>query len=350
VKVLNVRNVHEALPKALRLLRAEGVISESRNGQVLRLTEPVATVYERPKERVLFHPERDANPFFHLYEALWMLAGMRSLEPLAKYAKQMAEYSDDGYTLHGAYGYRWRHLFQRDQLLSIVNRLRRDPTDRRCVLQMWCPQVDMDRDGKDVPCNLTATFQVVRRKTGGFTDDYLDLAVFCRSNDIIWGAYGANAVHFSVLQEYMAYQLGLPMGTYTQVSVNWHAYTNVLEKVGDIPENRFNPYMMGDVLWPKVRSVSMYLSQFDNIELPTLINRDKDGFPAFLEVTPETEWWRMVYAVLHAHARWRERKEPERYETAMEILSRRCPQDADWIVAAKQWIQRRHDAWKEKEH
>src|ERR1017187_3661662 len=109
MRILHVRNVHEALPRALALLEQEGVERPSRNGPVL-LGPSVTTVYERPCERVIFWPERDANPYFHLYEALWMLAGRDGIAGPARYAKQIREYSDDGVVLHGAYGDRWRKL------------------------------------------------------------------------------------------------------------------------------------------------------------------------------------------------------------------------------------------------
>src|ERR1041385_2620797 len=100
---LYVRNVHEALPRAIEHLLSEGIERDSRNGPVLMTEYPVTTVYTLPCERVLFHPQRDANPFFHLYEALWMIAGRRDLKPLLRYARNMGNYSDDGETLHGAY-------------------------------------------------------------------------------------------------------------------------------------------------------------------------------------------------------------------------------------------------------
>ena len=58
----------------------------------------------------------------------------------------MEEYSDDGITLQGAYGFRWREHFGGDQLSVIIERLRNDNTDRRCVLQMWDPLVDLNAD------------------------------------------------------------------------------------------------------------------------------------------------------------------------------------------------------------
>jgi len=60
------------------------------------------------------------------------------------------------------------------------------------------------------------------------------MVVFNRSNDMVWGCYGANAVHFSFLHEFIGRSTGLPLGTYTQVSVNLHAYID--GKMGKVYE------------------------------------------------------------------------------------------------------------------
>ena len=52
------------------------------------------------------------------------------------------------------------------------------------------------------------------------------MTVLCRSNDTILGCHGANAVHFSYLQEYVALSLGVAVGTYRQFSNNYHVYTD----------------------------------------------------------------------------------------------------------------------------
>ena len=51
------------------------------------------------------------------------------------------------------------------------------------------------------------------------------MTVSNRSNDIIWGTFGANAVHMSMLHEYVASALMLHVGKYTQISDSFHAYT-----------------------------------------------------------------------------------------------------------------------------
>lgn len=226
---LRVRNVNHALPSALGWLKAAGVLESSRNGPVLVAPGPVLMEYERPLERVLFSPTRDANPFFHFFEALWMLAGRNDVGYVAQFNKRMAKFSDDGEYLHGAYGFRWREWFAFDQLEIIVEHLKEQPNSRRAVLTMWSPSGDLvtsEGEGglsaKDVPCNTHCYFDL--------RNGVLNMSVMCRSNDAVWGAYGANAVHFAFLMEYMAMQLGVDVGRFYQYSHNLHLYTDKFDE------------------------------------------------------------------------------------------------------------------------
>src|SRR5262245_49446193 len=103
------KNVREALPQGLKLLRDCGKEEPSRAGMVRVAPCPVMTVYAEPCDRVLFSPERDANPFFHLAEALWMLAGRKDAEFLNLFVKDFGKrFAEEDGTVHGAYGARWR--------------------------------------------------------------------------------------------------------------------------------------------------------------------------------------------------------------------------------------------------
>lgn len=233
--VIKGRNVNNVYAKAIRMLRAEEQCTPypSRNGPMLEFNYPVTSVYENPCERVLFDETRDANPFLHFFECLWMLAGRNDLAFMTTFSNNFAKFSDDGETLHGAYGHRWRYHFTRqaetgtgaatsgrwepiDQLVLAVSELSRDPMSRRVVTQMWDPVVDLGRDGKDLPCNTSIMWRL--------RDGVLDMTVTNRSNDAVWGCYGANAVHFSFLQEYVASCLGVAVGRYYQVSNSLHVY------------------------------------------------------------------------------------------------------------------------------
>lgn len=348
MRVLNVRNVQEALPFALRLLENEGVQRDSRNGPVL-LGPSVTTVYQRPMERVIFHPARDANPFFHLYESLWMLAGRNDVAGVVKYASNMGNYSDDGEVFHGAYGNRWIFHFDEwdpihrgydsmNQLYKIATVLKKNPDDRRCVLQMWDPVVDLGRNGKDVPCNLEATFQ--RGHEGE-----LNLVVFCRSNDIVWGAYGANAVHFSFLLEYMALWIGCPVGTYTQISVNWHGYVSTLKQVETVRPDRVgfveNPYVSRQVkvtpMGPTIEAV--------NAEIRRILAAADSGLMTSSEETRPTRsvnsWAYQVHLVLEAHEAYRNKRDNLRHFIHAGRILAQADQECDWVRAAQEWLVRR---------
>lgn len=248
---IDVRNVHEALPEGIHHLHHYGVRTESRVGDVLVSPGPVMTVYRNPTERVLFWPERDANPFFHLMEALWMLAGRQDVAWLERFNSHMWAFSDDGIKFHGAYGFRWRNHFMEDygvdQLEYVVRLLSNNPKTRRAVIQMWDAPEDLCVDEKtaslDIPCN---THIYLRVRDVGPDRRVLDMTVCCRSNDIIWGAYGANAVHFSVLQEYLAAKLGLYVGILYQLSNNYHAYVDIFEKMDSLKDEIRDPHRTVD--------------------------------------------------------------------------------------------------------
>lgn len=227
--VINARNVNDAYDQGLIHLLKEGEVQDTRAGQVIVLPYPLTTVYEKPTERVLFDPVRDANPFFHLFESLWMLSGRNDATWLDQFVSDFsARFAEDDGMQHGAYGYRWRNHFYSDQLPVLIRILRTNNNDRRAVLTMWDPASDLGvQDKKDIPCNSQA-FLRVRKESSG---PVLDITVCCRSNDAIWGAYGANAVHFSVLLEYLARMIGVGVGKYYQVSNNFHAYTEIIDKL-----------------------------------------------------------------------------------------------------------------------
>lgn len=237
---ITARGVSEALYLGKQALEANGREVKTRNGVALEFPTPVITTYTHSRERVLFYPQRDANPYFHLMESFWMLAGRNDVSWISDFNGRINTYSDDGIHFHGAYGFRWREWFGKDQLDQALFRLSTYENDRRVVVGMWDPRADLvvTNDGKDYPCNTQIYFWV--------RDETLNMTVTNRSNDMIWGAYGANAVHMAVLLEYMAGMLGYGVGTYYQFSNNLHAYVDVLKKLDGMRAD-YEPYLtLGD--------------------------------------------------------------------------------------------------------
>jgi Thymidylate synthase len=200
MKVINAINVNDALVKGSLLLTDQGVITPSRNGNTLDAGS-VTTVYAQPRQQILWLPQRKSNHMFHFIDAMWCLAGRFDLEPMMFFNKRYAEYSDDGRVLYGAYGPRLH-----DQFLKALDLLEREPYTRRAAMTILRP-ADIGAETKDMPCNTTVYLRTVHNK--------LNISVSNRSNDIVWGLYGANYVQFSFFLIAAAESLGVLGATVT---------------------------------------------------------------------------------------------------------------------------------------
>jgi thymidylate synthase len=385
-KLIYARSVSDALGWGLLHLNGgEAEETVSRNGPVRAMPGPVVIETQLPQRRVLFSPKRNANPYFHFMESLWMLSGRSDLPWLCQFNKRMAEYSDDnGATQPGAYGHRWRQHFQYDQLTELVDLIAENPNTRRACLGMWDPWGvhTMFQDGdptgeyqlrgdlfgasssKDVPCNTHVYFQL--RVTGyGYA---LDMTVCCRSNDALWGAHGANAVHFSVLQEYMAARIGAAMddfvsvGTMIQFSNNYHVYPEALKcPMAELAEDAHKhdhytvPYR--DVFG----EATVQPTQLFTAENVALFDEELPKFMDFADLAknPYVTPWRN-YNELRRETKWVEFRHPTLRDVAMPMLAswdmhkagstydaafaRACAiggGEGDWSLACRQWMERR---------
>ena len=350
MNTIQVRNVHRALPPAVQLLAAAGLPRPSRYGDVLVASQPVTTCYEEPLERVLFWAERDANPYLHFADAMWLLGGRRDVEYLARFSTKMRTFSDDGEVYHGAYGNRLRDRFTRrttvgqgprDQLVLIAEALADNPNDRRQVAQIWDSDSDLGTQSKDIPCNLTVKFQVN-------TDGELDMVVFNRSNDIVWGCYGANAVQFSYLQEYVALRSGHPVGRYWQISCDWHGYRSTFEPLleafkasdGDPLEDPC-PYERGLVKSYPLMQVGSDTDQWD-IDLRRFLTRD--GRAPAEGRWHDPFWADVALPLIRSHDLYKDCKGEERFEGAIRMAEH--IEASDWRTACQEWLTRRYARWR----
>lgn len=336
---ITVHNAAHGLSSGLAVLLTQaGPERPSRNGPVRAMNEPLTVTYQNPDQRVLFYPEREANPFFHLYECLWMLAGKRDVRSVAKYVPGMRNFSDDGQIFNGAYGHRWRFHWQgMDQVKWAIKRLSDHDLafeDRRCYVSMWDPRRDT-QPSRDIPCNVGIAFRCR-------SDGRLDMTVFNRSNDLVLGAFGANVVHMSFLHEFVARAAGLPLGQYHQVTNDMHIYLehDVTPKVIPLagtwtPED--DPYLNGQVSSYPVMETH-WEEWFEDLDL----------FLKFGNVVGLRDRFfrRVAGPVVLAHDHYRENKGEERYTGAIEILEQCLA--ADWKRACQEWMLRRLAAWQEK--
>jgi hypothetical protein len=330
---ITARNVHEALPLGLAALKQFGVQRDSRNGPVMEMQEDVRTCFQRPLERVMFHRERDANPFFHFFESMWMLAGRNDVAFPARFVERMKTFSDDGIIFNGAYGFRWREHFGLDQLDIIASALAKNHDDRRNVLGMWDPAHDLGLVSKDLPCNLNCKF-LVR------ADGKLHMHVDNRSNDIIWGLYGANAVHFSYLLEYMAARIGVPVGHQVHLSNNYHSYLSTFLPLVDRKLRPDSPYGTEVLPYEMMRGASWQDWDKDLALFFMAMEGDGDVFhndfltPFFREV---------VNPLWQAYRSYKDIKGEVRYTQAIALLYD-CKAE-DWRWACTDWLEQRYRRW-----
>lgn len=170
--------------------------------------------------------KRAINPFFALTEFSWLITGDNSLQPLEHYIRNYSQYSDDNQTLNGAYGYRLRNYFGKDQITNAIHELKQNPNTRRVVLSMWSVN-DLLSSSKDVPCNISLMPKI--------RDGKLDLTVINRSNDIYLGV-PYNVFIFYLLQQYLAVKIGCKVGIQRHFSDSLHIYKRDYNKTRDIIE------------------------------------------------------------------------------------------------------------------
>ena len=156
------------------------------------------------------------------------------------------------------------------------------------------------------------------------------MTVLNRSNDAVWGAYGANAVHFSLLQEYLATRIGVPVGKYYQFSNNLHVYKSLPNFEALVPSVDVVDYYEQGLVTPYP------LMQTDDETWKRDLHRfleDPCGDAAYAD-----PFFHAVAAPMAAS--WFDRKAKKNDgRLAVEAIKA-----TDWQRACEQWIRRREEA------
>jgi thymidylate synthase len=174
-------------------------------GSLLELSNPYARLSRTESRGKLFSP---------LGELCWYLAGSNDLDFIKYYIHDYKEESDDGKTIYGAYGPRlfdWKGLHQ---LNNITTLLKKKPDSRQAVIQLFDAN-DIADVRRSVPC--TTTLQFLLR------GDKLHMFASMRSNDVHKGL-PHDIFCFTMLQEIVAKDLSVELGTYKHAVGSLHLY------------------------------------------------------------------------------------------------------------------------------
>jgi hypothetical protein len=157
-----------------------------------------------------------------------------------------------------------------------------------------------------------------------------------RSNDVIWGLCGANAVHLTVLMELMARAVGLPLGEWVHVSNNLHIYEKHWDMISRIRADQhvhWWPYIhglnggKGVKPQPLITGDETYQQFMADCEA-FVLGQDDDFTTEFFDTTiaPMVQGWH----------KWRRDG-----DMAGALYDVSCMEATDWRIACTRWLNRR---------
>lgn len=167
---------------------------------------------------------------FALAEFAWMLAMRDDVESIAKFNKNIVNYSDDKVIMGGAYGKRLDL-----QIYHAIKRLRLDEHTRQACASIW-KSSDSNSKSKDHPCNIFLQFMI--------RNGYINLTVTSRSSDIMTGLL-IDAFHWQFLlcivrNDLLATYPDLKVGEIVYNIASLHAYETDNQTIQDIIHEPFD--------------------------------------------------------------------------------------------------------------
>lgn len=250
-------SINSFLVGMAKLLLNEGTSRMTRGQECVELAQPIIIKLNNPCARLITIDERNWNYTLPFAEALWIASGRNDMDFIGSYLKKMHEFSDDNVSMRAAYGPRLRYysgesndynnniiqksskkipnnIFEIDQFTFIEKIFEKDPFTRQAVISIVDPAKDyLDcnynlKSTKDFPC--TNNIQFLRR------NNFLDMVVHMRSNDLYWGASAVNIFNFTFMQEYFSRILGLQIGKYYHIVNNLHYYKTFQKEIEKISQ------------------------------------------------------------------------------------------------------------------
>ena len=232
-----------------------------------------------PRSRIMFHEKRKYNIAFNCAEFIEMVNGSNSVQNLHFFNKNIAAFSDDGSTFHGAYGPRVAKW-----LPKIVEKLKSDKDSRQAVLNIYEAHDGLCDVTKDVPCTLSLQYLVRNDKLYAFTS--------MRSNDLFWGLQ-YDLFNFTMIQELLANEIGIDVGSYYHVAGSLHVYEEFFEMLDVIEE--FEPLVMEpyDITLAKAFSIWQYMQLCVHSVFKDFKKPDGDGGDLLIDIF--RQYWLKKY-------------------------------------------------------
>jgi len=179
----------------------------------------VGFTLHRPMMNVIVTEERKWSKEYAKAEWQWYLSGDNHIKTLGdiygkvpEIWKRMAD--DKGY-VNSNYGWQWQRQKQLDKVIDL---LKRDKYTRQAAISIYDGK-EIDDYKYDTPCTYAVQFTIV--------DNRLNMCVTMRSNDL-WYGFCNDQYQFSRLQELVAKEINMDIGTYYHFAHNLHIYNDKL--------------------------------------------------------------------------------------------------------------------------
>lgn len=177
-----------------------------------------------------------------IYELLWFLQGNTNIKYLLDNNVHIwDEWADENGDLGPVYGHQWRdwNSDNIDQVKGVIERIKKDPTDRRLIVSAWNPS-QLDQMAL-APCHCLFQFDVT-------PDGKLNCQLYQRSCDMFLGV-PFNIASYALLTMMIAQVCGLKAGEFVHTYGNAHIYHNHFEQVKvqltrtpyPLPQMKINP-------------------------------------------------------------------------------------------------------------
>lgn len=210
----------------------------------LEMKELIPGYFEitNPRDRLLNIDSRNIKKYV-FGELLWYLTGRDDVNFISKYSKMWSRLSDDGIHNNSAYGkfifnklpiagyginnnnfkeFENTSFYYKSQWEFVKDVLRKDPFSRQAVIHIKPIQM---YETKDTVCTYFLQFFI--------RDNKLDMIASMRSNDLLFGTT-YDVFMFTFLQELMAAEIGVEVGTYKHFASNIHIYKKDMDKINEI--------------------------------------------------------------------------------------------------------------------
>ena len=184
----------------------------------------VGFTIENPMDNHISCEQRNWKHDYANAEWQWYLTGDPHIQRLGKIYGKIPEIwkrmANKWGSVNSNYGWQWQ---RNKQLARIIDMLRNNNNTRQAAISIYDAK-EMKSYEYDTPCTYAVQFTIV--------DNKLNMCVTMRSNDL-WYGFCNDQYCFSMLQQLVARELDIPVGTYFHFAHNLHLYNNIIEKINE---------------------------------------------------------------------------------------------------------------------